>query len=127
MVKFKTIGKKNPQDLLAQEKFYAQAVSDGRLDLKALAQLAARQSTVSRADCYAVLISLSELVTYHLADGKIVDLGDLGSFRMSLSSEGVETSEELSASAIKKAKILFSPGSDLKAMLKTVKYTKVSA
>ncbi|MEZ4856628.1 MAG: DNA-binding protein [Gelidibacter sp.] len=127
MVKFKAIGKKNPQDLLAPEKFYAQAINAGRVDLNELAHFASKQSTVSKADCYAVLISLVELVTYHLGEGKIVDLGALGSFRMSLSSEGQTLSDDFTASAIKKAKILFSPGADLKSMLKSVKYTKVSA
>lgn len=127
MVKFKTISRKNPQDLLAPEKFYAQAVNDGRIDLRELALFASKQSTVSRADCHAVLIALVELVTHHLAEGRIVELGELGSFRMSLSSSGLDQSEDLTASAIKKAKILFSPGADLKSMLKTIKYTKVSA
>ena len=125
MVRYKTIGKKNPQDLLAPEKFYAQIIADGRIDLKALAFFVSKQSTVSRADCYAVLISLVEWITFHLSEGKIVDLGDLGSFRLSLSSTGQELAEDFNASAIKKAKIIFSPGADLKSMLNTIKYTKV--
>lgn len=126
MIKFRSVVKRNLQDTEGPDKFYAQAVSDGRVDLDELAHFASRQSTVSKADCYAVLISLLELVVYHLEHGKIVKLGELGSFRMSVSSEGQEVADELTASAIKKAKIIFSPGTDLKEMLKTAKFSKIS-
>lgn len=125
MVNIKSISKKNPQDLLAPEKFYAQAVYSGEVDLNELAYFAAKQSTVSKADCYAVLISLLEMIVYHLGEGKIVRMGDLGSFRVSVSSEGQELAEDLTVSAIKKAKIIFSPGADLTGMLKSLKYSKV--
>ena len=127
MVKFKPVVKRNPQDTEAPNKFYAQAVADGYVDLNELAHFASKQSTVSKADCYAVLISLLELVVYHLDQGKIVRLGELVSFRMSVSSEGQDLADDLTSSAIKKAKIIFSPGMDLKGMLKTVRFTKVSA
>ncbi|HLV40546.1 HU family DNA-binding protein [Xanthomarina sp.] len=125
MVQIKTIAKRNPQDLQAPEKFYAQPVYSGSVDLNELAYFASKQSTVSKADCYAVIISLLELVTYNLSEGKIVRMGDLGIFRVSVSSQGQDLAEDLTVSAIKKAKILFSPGADLNAMLKSLKYSKV--
>lgn len=126
MLKIKSVSKRNPQDIGAPNKFYASPVYDGRVDLNELAWFAAKQSTVSRADCYAVLISLVDLVTYQLSQGKIVELGELGNFRLSVSSEGQDLAEELTASAIKRAKVLFSPGAEIKAMLKSAKFKKVA-
>ncbi|WP_040491603.1 HU family DNA-binding protein [Xanthomarina gelatinilytica] len=125
MVKIKSITKRNPQDLLAPERYYAQAVYSGSVDLNELAYFASKQSTVSKADCYAVIISLLELITYNLSEGKIVRMGDLGNFRVSVSSVGQDLEEDLTTAAVKKAKILFSPGADLNAMLKSLKYSKV--
>ena len=124
-MKFKSITKRNPQDMEAPNKFYASPVYDGRVDLDELAWFAAKQSTVSKADCYAVLIALVDLVTYHLSQGKIVQLGELGNFRMSVSSEGQDLEENLTTSAIKRAKVLFSPGAEIRAMLKTATFKKV--
>lgn len=125
MLKVKSISKRNPQDPDAPNKFYASPVYDGRVDLNELAWFAAKQSTVSRADCYAVLISLVDLVTYQLSQGKIVQLGELGNFRLSVSSEGRDLEEELTTSAIKRAKVLFSPGAEIRAMLKSATFKKV--
>jgi len=125
MLQFKAVTKKNPQDLLAPEKYYAQPVYSGSVDLDELALFASKQSTVSRADCYAVILSLLDLVTHNLSKGRIVRMGHLGNFRVSVSSEGQDMADELTVSAIKKAKIIFSPGADLNAMLKSLKYSRV--
>jgi predicted histone-like DNA-binding protein len=59
-----------------------------------------------------------------LSNGTVVRLGDLGSLRMSLSSEGRETAKDVTASAIKKSSVIFTPGIRIKEMLKGVKYQK---
>jgi hypothetical protein len=59
-----------------------------------------------------------------LSDGRIIRLGDLGSLRITLKSEGRATAEEVTASAVKKAGVIFTPGAKLQEMLKTAKYTK---
>ncbi|MRM97762.1 DNA-binding protein, partial [Riemerella anatipestifer] len=50
--------------------------------------------------------------------------GELGSMRVSLSSEGKAKEEEVTSAAVKSAKVLFTPGSDLKKMLQTLKFEK---
>ena len=122
MVKFKPIGRKNPQDLAAPEKFYAHAISDGFVDLKRLAHFASKQSTVSRADCMAVLIALQDTVIEELRDGRIVQLGELGNFQVGLRSKGSDTPEEVTPLNIKSAHINFRPGSYFREMLETVKF-----
>lgn len=125
MVNFLTVQRVNPQDVDAPNKFYAQAVSDGRTDLDRLAYLIANQSTVRKADCLAVLEAFVHNMSDELNQGRIVELGELGSFRISISSEGFETPEEVSSAAVKSSRILFRPGKSLRKLLKTIEYKKV--
>jgi hypothetical protein len=59
-----------------------------------------------------------------MSEGRIIRVGDLGSLRITLSSEGKETPEEVTGSAVKKAGVIFTPGSKLQEMLKVAKFTK---
>lgn len=125
-VKFKAVSRKNPRDLQAQEKFYASAVADGEVDLDTLARMISDQNTVTEADCYAVLISLEKNIIDELAQGRIVKLGRLGIFQVGISSEGVDTAEDVTSSAIIKSRINFRPGKRMRSFLKDVTYRKVS-
>lgn len=53
-VKYRVLPRKNPQDIVAPEKFYAAAISNGETDMEALAEMIAYQSTLTDTDCYAV-------------------------------------------------------------------------
>jgi predicted histone-like DNA-binding protein len=123
-IKFKTIHKVNPQNITVPKKHYACVVSDGSTDLEELAEIVATQCTVSPADCYAVLIALESNIIRELKNGRIIHLGKLGSYRISVSSEGKDTAEEVVQSSIKKAKVLFNPGLGLRNMLKNLNYKK---
>ena len=74
----------------------------------------------------AVLNDLTKILTKYLAEGKIVRLGDFGSFQIVINSNGVDSANKVNASQIKGNKIQFRPGVDLKEMLAAVKYEKVS-
>lgn len=123
-VKFKSVSRKNPQDITAPEKFYAMAIADGETDLEQLAELIAYQCTVTEADCYAVLLSLEHNIINELNQGRIVRLGRLGNFQIGISSEGKDTEEEVSSSTIIKNRILFRPGKKLRNLLATLTYRK---
>jgi predicted histone-like DNA-binding protein len=117
-VKFRSVNRVNPQDVEAPQKFYATAVGDGRTNFKRLARLISMHSTVSKADCLAVLSSLEENVIMELQEGRIVDFGDLGSFQVGIKSEGRETSDEVNANVVRKARLRFRPGKEFQRMLK---------
>jgi hypothetical protein len=61
-----------------------------------------------------------------LEDGTIIRLGDLGSIRVTLGSEGRATAEEVDAACIKKTGIIFVPGARIKKTLEDVKFVKTS-
>ncbi|MEM0940892.1 MAG: DNA-binding protein [Bacteroidota bacterium] len=88
------------------KKFYASAKMTDELDIDQLTTTIEKISTVSGADIRAVLYAMVDVAADELANSSIVRLGDLGSLRVSLSSNGYETEEEVKAGAIKSNKVL---------------------
>lgn len=123
-VKIKAVQKVNPLDVAAPQKFYAQAVANGTTDLRRLAKLVAMQCTVSRADCLAVLAALEDNIIMELDEGRIVRLGELGTFQLGVSSIGKETADEIGSSSIRRARLHFRPGTELKRMMNNLKFSK---
>lgn len=123
-VKLKTVQKVNPKDLTARKKYYAHAVSTGRSDMNRLARLIAMQCTVNRADCLAVLSALQDNIIMELEDGKIVELGELGVFQVGVKSAGHDDATEVSTHSVKRAKLNFRPGTELKKMIATLQFRK---
>jgi hypothetical protein len=113
-VKFKVIEKGQPGVAGGGEKkFYASANITGEKTLAGLTKDIEKISTVSGADIRAVLYALVDVMQ------------ELGSLRVNISSEGKATEKEVTAAAIRGAKVVFSPGADLKTMLATLKYEKI--
>jgi predicted histone-like DNA-binding protein len=124
-VKYKVIKKINPLKKDDPKKSYATIASEGEITLKQISKRIAAMSTVNSGDILAVLDLLVQILVEELSNGKTLRFGDFGSFALSLSSEGKDTDDEVTAAVIKAAKILFRPGSDLKKMLATLDYQKV--
>ena len=78
----------NPLKKDEPAKAYATAQVNGELSLKQLSRRVSMQTTVSRADVVAVLISTVENLLDALQEGKQVDFGDLGKFRLQILNEG---------------------------------------
>lgn len=95
-------------------KTYAMAKTSGTAGLDKICQLISSRSTVSSADVKAVLDSLNWAMGLELSAGNVVQLGELGNFRLSLSSEGTANEEDFDATKIKKARIVFHPGASLR-------------
>ena len=88
--------------------YYAQAVSAGEMTLDELCEDIAESSTVTSADVKAVLDRLGWILSKNLKAGRIVQVGELGNFRMTLGSSGAPTIEEFNSSLIRKPKVSFS-------------------
>jgi len=56
---------------------------------------------------------------------KIVRLGNLGSFQITVKSEGKDKSEEVTANAVKRSRIKFRSGKAFRQMLKTLEFSIV--
>ena len=59
--------------------------------------------------------------------GRIVHLGDLGTFQLGVKSTGSATSEEVNTTSVTKARLNFRPGEELKKMMNNLSYRKAAA
>lgn len=116
--------RKNPAKPDEAPKFYAQAQASGEADFKTLTRAAADRCTVTASDAKAVLDSLMTTMQDKLANGEIVRLQDLGSFRVVIGSKGVEAEDKFNSTMITKARIVFTPCPELKTLMKTLTFKK---
>jgi predicted histone-like DNA-binding protein len=107
-------------------KFYARTQSSGEMDFKTLCETISDRCTATKGDVMSALEGCIFVIKQALKDGKIVRLGDFGSFQVSLSSTGALTEKEFTTSNIAGAKILFRPGEDLTEVFGKLSYQKVS-
>ncbi len=123
-VNYVLVERHNPLKPSDPKKIYALAKSAGEVNLKQLSKDIAARCTVNSSDTLAVLDALIQQLTKELEEGRIVRMGDFGSFQLSISSEGIAAKEVFNSSLIKKSRIIFRPGKDLRDMLAVVSYTK---
>jgi len=107
-----------------QNKYYATIVRERPVELRKFASEIAHMSTLTTTDVYAVLESFIDRMYTYLEDGRIVRLGDFGSFSPSINSVGTLLAEEVDQRAIVRFKVNFRPSSLLKERLSKVKYEK---
>ena len=124
-VKYSVIPRINPRDRETDPKYYAQVQSNGDVSLREMCERIQQSCTVTKADVHAVLVALEDVIVDALKGGEIIRLGDLGTFRVSLSSKGALTEKEYNTSLITRARILFRPGTILSEALANLTYSKL--
>jgi predicted histone-like DNA-binding protein len=124
-IQFKMVPKKNILVSPPQIKYYPCAIHKGEEDLDSLAEIVASRSTVSKADCYGVIIGLTEVISEALAAGSIVRIDSLGSFQITVQGTPADTLEELGTANIKGSKIKFNPSKRMKSKLKNLVFKRV--
>ena len=113
-----------PGEKDSEKKFYAVSKTNGTSSMKTLCKLISARSTVSSADVKAVLDNLNFVLDMELQEGRIVRLGDFGSFRISVSSDGVTDKKDFNTSMLRPPRIIFTPGGELKDTKKTLEYAR---
>ena len=99
--------------------FHGQAIKTGELTLEKLSKRINNSTTITQADCYAVLKSMKDHIAEALIEGQVVVLDDLGRFQITLQgkcySQDMMAESDFSPSAmIKGHKIVFRPDAALK-------------
>ena len=125
-VKYSVIPRMNPRDRESEPKFYAQARMSGEVSLREMCDRIQQSCTVTKADVHAVLVAMEDVFVDALKGGEIIRLGDLGTFRVSLSSKGSLTEKEYTSSLITKSRIIFRPGSVLSDALTNLSFSKLT-
>ena len=112
----------------ADGKYYACAQINEKTSLKQFSKLIAMQTTVSRADVTAVLVSAVENLVMELQRGNQVEFGELGKFRLQLSSVGTEKAADFKSDInITDVNIQFVPGDDLAQLFENLEFTQVAS
>ena len=124
-VTYSVVPRVNPQEKGTPPKFYAQAQARGDVNIREMSERIQSACTVNKADVYAVLVALEDVIAEALQNGEIVRLGDLCTLQVSLSGKGALTEEDYTTSLIKKKRINFRPGRVLANAMSSLNFTKV--
>jgi predicted histone-like DNA-binding protein len=109
----KKVSRANPLDR-SQNKWYLTQASKGYVGTKEIADDIAARSSLTPGDVRNVLDNLGDVLRQHLQAGYSVRLEDFGAFRVSVTSEGLDTAEALSARNVKAIKLVFQASPELK-------------
>ena len=123
--KFKVVQRLDPRDRTLPGKYYAEQTDRYVINFDELLGEITTISTVSIGDTYNVLHTLIQQIKKHLQEGRILRVGELGTFYTTIKSEGKESQDEVDASTIKKVFIRFRPGVKLKEAIKNLKFQRV--
>ena len=107
--------------------YHARAQYDGVTKLEDIAQMVEQISAISTGDVLSVLNTLGKIVAVELANGRIVDLGDLGRIRLSLRAKGVATPEEVRHETIQSTRAIFVPGQAIRHRQQNLSFAYTSA
>jgi predicted histone-like DNA-binding protein len=124
MFPYKILAKK---DTLKTNKtfYYATSIKMGSLGDVELLQRLSERTKLHPIDCQRLLLHLAELMADTLIEGKTVTLPEIGTFRATLSSKGVEDPKDFKTDYIKALKVAFLPHKKMQIRLKRAQFKKV--
>jgi len=126
--KFRLIQRRNlgKDAATAPKKMYAQAVNNGYVTFDELCTEISELCSLTSADVKAVLDRMNYSLDKNLRAGRIVQFGEIGNFRLGVGSSGSVTEDEFASTQIRTPKIIFSPGSKLRATRSATTFEKVT-
>lgn len=98
-------------------KLYPQIAPTGTMTKQQVIDVIERTTTLTSADIKACLDALEWAIIDAMKDGKAVRLGDLGSFRPTITADGTATLEKCNASLIKRVRVRFTPSGRMSALM----------
>ena len=123
-MKIKLVKRKKPGVKDDTGKLYANPVNVGKKTMHDIAKDIAGRSSLTRGDIENVLFNFIDRLPSYLRDGFSVQLGEFGTMRLTLSSEGAATVKAFKTETIK-PRVTFTPGVELKAALRENSYETV--
>ncbi|WP_298073736.1 HU family DNA-binding protein [uncultured Bacteroides sp.] len=121
----KAIPKVNPHKPSEPQKWYVTQVTTSQVDETQVATELADETTLNPAEAIMAIRQLRKILLRRLLSGESVKLGNWGSFSVAISSMGVDTKEQVSASNIKSVNLTFRPDEAFKADLQKAQFAWV--
>ena len=122
MLRYKLVQRKDMTKgaLEGSKLYYPQVVNQGRVSFDSLCEEVAEQSALTSGDIKSCMDRLVNCLVRHLKEGRSVDCGDLGSFRINIRSTGADTPETYDAATrMRKPSIQYYLGKRLRDMQDT--------
>lgn len=110
---YNKVQKKNPSDKTAAPKWYLALRRVSMMKEKEVAKAIADETTLNPKEAEMALSQFQKVLSRALLNGHTVQLGDWGTFYLTLNSEGSETEAEVTPAKVKKINIRFLPGKEL--------------
>jgi len=118
----------NPMDESAAPKAYAKAQMRELMTFsKFVNHIAQHNGVFSRGAVKGVLSDACSCLVEQLLEGKKVQLGELGNFWISLTSNGADSMESFTTANIKAVNIVFTPGEDFENLISRVSFNLVAS
>lgn len=126
-IKYKLVQKKDLTKNAAAgaKRYYASANVTGTMDFESICNVVADRSTASDGDVALVLRGLVRCMIESLMRGEVVQFWTLGNFRLSIGSTGTVAEKDFLASMIRKPRIIFTPGAQLREMIQKVSVERI--
>jgi len=122
---FNKVERGNPANPTALRKWHPVLKSLGLVHEKEVGKQIAEETTLNPKEAEIALSQLQKVLIRNLLEGRTVQLGDWGSFYLTVTSEGSETRKAVTAANVTKINVRFKPGKELteaisKAQLKPI-------
>lgn len=114
MYKYKLIQKGKPNDKDAPKKWYATSISEKPQSTKAMTKAATQNTSTAPIEMEASLELFGKHAIEQLREGHSVRIGNIGTLRLVIGSEGTEEITKFSASMIRGARIQFTPSKEFR-------------
>jgi predicted histone-like DNA-binding protein len=118
-LQFNVVERPNPQT--KEKKWYASPKLTGKRNLKEISKDISGISSLSAGDVQNVISNLISELPKWLMEGDSVKLDGFGSFRLSFSSDGAATKEEVTANNITDIRVIFDPDDEIKELVQKTK------
>ena len=123
-VKYTAIKKANPSKS-DEFMFYPTITNSGKIDLKMISARISSMMSLNRSDIIASIDALLQIIILESGQGKIIDLGDLGSFYLRIRGGGKKRKQDVMIDKETSIRIYFKPGKELKAALKKHEFQRI--
>ena len=108
-----------------QIKYYPCAIYECEDDLESPADQVSSQSTISKANCYGVIMALTKVIGESLSDGSIVRIDSLGLFQITVQGLPGESPDKSGKTTIKGANMIYKPSKNMKKILTGLLYKRI--
>lgn len=122
-MKYRIVKRMNPLNN-EDSKYYAAPQYMEELTVTDLTKDISDACTLNVTDVEAVLTSLVRKLPMYLKNGFKIQLGNFGRVKLSFSSKGSKTADEVDASSITAKRILFTPSAELKGEIESASFSR---